>query len=136
MRQLQSKVRPELVVLPRQICEKLRDVILTADVMFVNGLPHFVTLSRGIKLVTIEYLPSRTATQLHKSLVKVARIYRGGFLVKMCLMDMEFQKLEDGTTEVLINTTAAREHVTDIEHCIRTIKDRCRSIVSELPYKH
>ena len=38
--------------------EKLRDVILTAYVMFVIGVPHFVTLSRGMKLVTIEYLPA------------------------------------------------------------------------------
>eukprot|EP00956_Cyclotella_meneghiniana_P002565 scaffold3022_cov42-Cyclotella_meneghiniana.AAC.1 len=53
----------------------------------------------------------------------------------MCLMDMEFKKLEDGTTEVMINTTAAREHVTDIERYIRSIKDRCRSVLSELPYK-
>jgi hypothetical protein len=36
---------------------------------------------------------------------------------------------------VAINTTAAREHVSDIERCIRTIKDRCRSVLSELPYK-
>ena len=53
----------------------------------------------------------------------------------MCLMDMEFKKLEDNCTEVLVNTTAAREYVGDIERCIRTIKDRCRSVVSELPYK-
>jgi len=137
VRQRPSRVRPELIVLPQQMYEKLRDVVLTADVMFVNGLPHFVTLSRGIKLITIEFLPSRTAEQLHKSLQVVASIYRrGGFLVKMCLMDMEFKKLEEGSSEVLVNTTAAREHVTDIERCIRTIKERCRSIISELPYKH
>ena len=53
----------------------------------------------------------------------------------MCLMDMEFKKLEDGCTEVAINTTAAREHVGDVERCIRSIRDRCRGIVSELPYK-
>ena len=47
----------------------------------------------------------------------------------MCLMDMEFKKLEDGFTEVAINTTAAREHV------VHLIRDRCRTIVSELPCK-
>eukprot|EP00956_Cyclotella_meneghiniana_P009213 scaffold12647_cov40-Cyclotella_meneghiniana.AAC.2 len=136
VRQRPHRVRPELIVLPQQMYERLRDVILTADVMFVNGLPFFVTLSRDIKLGTLEFLPSRTTDQLHKSLETVARIYRrGGFLVKMCLMDMEFKKLEDGTTEVMINTTAAREHVTDIERYIRSIKDRCRSVMSELPYK-
>jgi hypothetical protein len=51
-------------------------------------------------------------------------------------MDMEFKKLEGETTEVIVNTTAAREHVGDIERCIRSIRDRCRSIVSELPYKN
>eukprot|EP00956_Cyclotella_meneghiniana_P038953 scaffold162906_cov46-Cyclotella_meneghiniana.AAC.1 len=136
VRQRPHRVRPELIVLPQQLYERLRDVVLTADVMFVNGLPFFVTLSRDIKLGTLEFLPSRTTDQLHKSLQTVARIYRrGGFLVKMCLMDMEFKKLEDGTTEVMINTTAAREHVTDIERYIRSIKDRCRSVLSELPYK-
>ena len=64
VRQRPSRVRPELIVLPQQMYEKLRDVILTADVMFVNGWPNFVTLSRGIKLITIEFLPSRTADQL------------------------------------------------------------------------
>jgi hypothetical protein len=39
-------------------------VTLVADVMFVNGLPFLVTSSRGISLVTIEYLPSRTAKRL------------------------------------------------------------------------
>ena len=95
-------------MLQKQIYEKLRDVVLTADVMFVNGLSC-------IKLVTLEYLPSRTAAQLHKSLLNVSRIYRrGGFLVKMCLMDMEFKKLEDDTTEVAINTTAAIESMWQI----------------------
>jgi hypothetical protein len=137
VRKRPHRVRPELITIPQELYERTRDVILTADVMFVDGLPFFVTLSRGIKLVTLEFLPSRTTDQLHKSLLAVARLYRrGGFLVKlMALMDMEFKKLEDGSTEVAINTTVAREHVSDIERCIRIIKDRCRSVLSELPYK-
>ena len=75
MRQHPHKVRPELIVIPRQLYhERTKDVILTADVMFVDGLPFFVTLSRGIKLITLEFLPSRTTNQLHNSLVAVARL--------------------------------------------------------------
>ncbi len=137
MRQRPRRVRPELVSIPQQLYERLRDVVLAADVMFVNGLPFFVTLSRGIKLLTTEFLPSCTANQLHDSLQTVARLYRrGGFLVKMCLMDMEFKPLEDVSKDVPINTTATREHVTDVERSIRVIKDRCRSVISEVPYKH
>jgi hypothetical protein len=131
-----SRVRPVLITIPQQLYERLRDVILTADVMFANGLPFFVTLSRDIKLRTIEYLPSRTKKQLHASLQSVARLYRrGGFLIKMCLMDMEFKPLEDISTDIPVNTTAAREHVGDVEREIRVIKDRSRSTLSEVPYK-
>lgn len=35
-----------------------------------------------------------------------------------------------------MNTTAAREHVGDIERSIRTVRERARCINSELPYGH
>ncbi|KAL7503745.1 hypothetical protein ACHAXN_001495 [Cyclotella atomus] len=105
--------------------------------MFANGLPFFVTHSRDIKLKTIEFLPSHTAEQLLSSLESVARLYpRGGFIVKLCLMDMEFKPLEKLSKDIPVNITAAREHVNDIERSIRVIKDRSQSVVSELPYKH
>jgi hypothetical protein len=86
--------------------------------------------------MTAEFLSSRTVDRLVSSLNTVRAIYRrGGFLVRVALMDMEFVKLEDKSEWVLINTTAAREHVTDIERSIRTVKDRCRSVLSEVPYK-
>jgi hypothetical protein len=58
VRQKPGKVRPDYVKIPQQLFERLRDVTLTADLMFVNGLPFFVTLSRGIKMGTTEFTPS------------------------------------------------------------------------------
>ena len=84
--------------------------ILAADVMFANGLPFFVTHSRDIKLKTIEFLPSHTAEQLLSSLESVARLYpRGGFIVKLCLMDMEFKPLEKLSKDIPVKITGARE---------------------------
>eukprot|EP00804_Cyclotella_cryptica_P026860 CCRYP_019980-RA/>CCRYP_019980-RA protein AED:0.34 eAED:-0.36 QI:0/-1/0/1/-1/0/1/0/208 len=104
--------------------------------MFVNGLPFLVTLSRDIKLGSIEFLPSRTAKQLTNALEKVFLIYRrGGYFVRTCLMDMEFEKLKTQMTSVDINTMAAREHVGDIKWYIRVIKERACSVASQLPYK-
>ena len=137
VRKRQGKVRPEFVQIPPQLYERLRDVVLTADVMFVNGLPFFVSRSRAIKLITSEFLPSRTADQLYANLMKVVRLYRrGGYLIRLVLMDMEFETLKDKCEDVTINTTAAREHVSDIERAIREIKERARSVISELPFKH
>ena len=76
--------------------------------MFVNGVAFLITLSRQIRLVTIEHVPSLTALQLSNSLTKVKRLYgRGGFTVKIILMDMEFTKIENDMEDVVINTTAA-----------------------------
>jgi hypothetical protein len=54
-------IRVDYVEIPQDIIKTHKYVTLVADVMFVNGLPFLVTLSRGISLVTIEYLPSLTA---------------------------------------------------------------------------
>ena len=80
--------------------------------MFVNGLLFLVTSSRGISLMTIEYLPSRTAKHLADTLQRVLTIYNtAGFIVQTALMDMEFEKLKPLMPNITLNTTAACEHV-------------------------
>jgi hypothetical protein len=100
-------VRIEYVQIPWDFGELHKYVSLVADVIFVNGLPFLVTSSRGISLVTIEYLKSRTAKRLIDTLERVIRIYRkAGFIVQTALMDMEFEKLIDKLPNVILNTTA------------------------------
>jgi hypothetical protein len=109
--------------------------MITANVMFVNGIAFLTTLSQKLRLSTIEKLPSRTATQLSNSLTKIVRLYaRTGFIVRVIMMDQEFDKVEDACEMVEINTTVARKHVGKIERFIRTIKERSRALVSDLPY--
>jgi hypothetical protein len=50
-------------------------------------------------------------------------------------MDREFECLRDDTPKINMNTTAASEHVPDIERQIRVIKERMRAIKSTLPFK-
>ena len=42
--------------LPPSVHERYKVVTLTADIMFVNAIPFFVSLSRKIKFGTIEAL--------------------------------------------------------------------------------
>ena len=135
VRQRPDKVRPEYVSIPRSLFERIQNVTLAADVMFVNGLPFIVTISRAIKLITVEYLPSRTAEMLCDKLRKINKLYQcGGYNIRTSLMDMEFEPLVDKLTEMNVNTTAAREHVGDNERAIHTIKECCRCVISDLPY--
>jgi hypothetical protein len=93
--------------------------MLVADVSFINSLPLLVTSSRGISLMTIEFLPSRTAKCLALTLEQVIRVYGvARFIVPVALMDMEFEKLKDVLLNIMINTTAAKEHVGEIERKI------------------
>eukprot|EP00804_Cyclotella_cryptica_P018594 CCRYP_011401-RA/>CCRYP_011401-RA protein AED:0.49 eAED:0.45 QI:0/0/0/1/0/0.5/2/0/135 len=68
VQQQPDRVRPEYVPIPRALNERVKDVTVAVDVVFVNGLLLFMTLSRGIKLVTAEFLPSQTADQLCSAL--------------------------------------------------------------------
>jgi hypothetical protein len=51
------------------------------------------------------------------------------------MMDMEFDKLKNLLAHVVLNTTAAREHVGEIERKIRVIKERARGTINTLLYK-
>ena len=75
VRQNPERVDPVYTAIPRDFYELHRFETLTADVMFVNGIPFLVTLSRKIKMLTAEYLPSRTAKQLSSSLTKIVKVY-------------------------------------------------------------
>jgi hypothetical protein len=128
-------VHTEYVQIPRDFVEQHKYVTLVADVLFVNGLPFLVNSLRGITVVKVEYLKSRTAKKLVHTLERVVHIYgMAGFIVQTALMDMEFKKLKDKFPNVILNTTAAREHVGEIEKKIRVVKERARCTTSILPY--
>ena len=50
-------------------------------------------------------------------------------------MDNDFEKLRNLVPILAINTTAAREHVPEVEWKIRLIKERGRGILNTLPFK-
>ena len=58
----------DCIYIAQQIVQKNKDVMLTADVMFVNNLLFVVTSGQGIGLIMEEFMPTCTATQLACSL--------------------------------------------------------------------
>jgi hypothetical protein len=115
-----------------------RDVTLGGDIMFVNKLPFFVTISRNIKFCTAQLIPD----QKHETLTKAVRDVRAtymkrGFRVKNLLMDGQFEVLRGNLAEfqITLNTVAMGEHVPEVERHIRTIKERARCVYNSLPFK-
>jgi hypothetical protein len=136
IRMAPESVRVEHVEIPLAILDRHRVVTLMVDCMFVNGVPFLVTPSRGITMITAEHTPSRTAKNLADGIRRVMDLYvRGGFQVGTVLMDNEFEPLRQLIPIIVVNTTAAKEHVPEIERRIRLIKDHGRAILNTLPYK-
>ena len=91
--------------------------------MFVNGIPFLNTFSRDIRFGTAEHVPSLTAKQLAKYLMKVVKLYvKGGFFACNVLVDGIFEKAKPEISLVDINISAAREHVAEIERYHSTLK--------------
>ena len=77
--------------------------------MFVNGNTLMITSARKLKSVTVEHIPSQTAEQLSKSLSKVIKLYRGGgFILRVIMTKMDFEKVEKLLRNVEVNISAAR----------------------------
>jgi hypothetical protein len=121
--------------MPSEIMEIYHDVTLAIDITFVNKVPFFITVARGIKFGTIEVLTNRQTQTVRDCLKKVVRLYMArGFHVTTILADNEFKPLRQWYPS--LNTCAANEHVPEIERYIRTIKDRSCSTYRMLLYRY
>ena len=98
-----------------------------------------LTLGKRIKFMTLENVPDRKAITLLRGLHAVRNIYlEQGHAVSTMFMDNEFAPLANDMkgVQINLNTTAAREHVPEIERQIRVVKERGRSIYNTLPFAH
>ena len=112
-------------------------VTITTDAMFINGISFLGTFLRKIKFRPAEVVPKGTANSLAKHLKKVPMLYaRGSFIVNLALMDKEVDALKEHVPFLQINTTAAREHVGEIERKSRTTKERVRCTTRKFPFRY
>ena len=132
---------PHVVVeytgVPKQLIKSFRDVTLAIDIMFVNKMPFFVTVSRNIKFRTVEFMEGRRVEHAAKAFRSAARLYpKRGFKVKTVLSDNEFEAIRDDITKTGadLHCAGVGKHTPEIERQIRTIKDRCRCVYGIVPY--
>ena len=125
------------MAVPRSLVDANKAFTLAAGVFFVDGTAFLLTVAQRIKFVTAEHLPVRTALSLSKHMKRVLDVYgRAGFRVRTILMDGEFEKLKPLMPSVECNTTAAKEHVSEAERTIRTLKERVRGLLNTLPFEN
>ena len=128
----------DYVAVPPQILSANKHISLSGDIFFVNRIPFFATISDHIKFTTAEHIANRKLHQLVLATKHAQALYTArGFHVKFMLMDGEFVPLKHdlSTAGIVLNTTAANEHVPKIERQIRVIKERVRATRHTLPFK-
>ena len=131
------KVTGEVIPCPHHILQHYNNITLVADVMYVNGIPFFVTKSRHIMFGTINALPSNNDINIIGEIHRIQGIYQQrGLHIHTILMDGAFSQLAaNGDLHVTVNTTSRDEHVGDIERYIHTIKERMRCRYNTLPFQ-
>jgi hypothetical protein len=78
----------DYVEIPKEILDMNKAVTIAADVMFVNGLSFVVTILEKIKFTTTEYVPSRSQSNIVKSIIKIVSLYKTrGFNPNTAFMD-------------------------------------------------
>jgi len=77
---------------PLDVYEQYKEVTLSVDVMFVNQLPMFITVSHHIKFGTVALINNCQRSTLVESLRQVQTIYlQRGFVICAVLADGEFE---------------------------------------------
>jgi hypothetical protein len=135
VRKTTEHVQPKYQDIPWAIMDIHRDVTVAADIMFVNRIGFFMSISRNIKFGTAEMIQNRKTKSLLTSVKGVESIYaKRGFRLHTLLMDNEFEHLRGDLAmmKIHLNVVSIGEHVSEIERYNRTTKERTRSVYNTL----
>lgn len=125
------------VNIPPSIMETYRNVTLAADIMFINKICFFMTISRNIKFYTAEMITNQKMPTILHAIKQLKAIYmKRGFNITTILMDGQFEPLRTDLAglNISLNSVSRDEHVPEIERAIRTVKERVRSVYNVLPF--
>jgi hypothetical protein len=126
-----SHVRDTPTTLPVQIMSRYKDVTVAGDIMYVNTIPFFMSVSRHINFGTAGMITSETSKILLTAIKQVKRAYaHRGFSFRTMLLHVQFEPLRVDLAGlgITMNRVARDKHVPEIERYIRTAKERTRYI--------
>ena len=138
-----SKATPavdDVVAIPKRLLYLHKNVHLFLDIMYVNGLPFLMSISKHLYYQSAIYLKDEKADTLYKAMDGIFNKYNNaGYKIKHISADNQFQPSLEAIQDelrVTLHFAAAQEHVPEAERNIRTVKDTVRSVSASLPYKY
>ena len=139
-----TRTKPKTVIMdsfevPQELKFDNRDVELCIDIMCMQGMPFLVTISKNIKLITVAKLANRKKETIAEALDTTLVLHNNaGFIITDIHGDLEFKCLEQDLAQedngITLHCVARGQHVPEVEHCVRTIKERIRVLWNALPH--
>ena len=129
-----------MVSIPHELCDAQCNVCLYIDLMYVNGMPFFTTISKNIKYHTTMWVADHTAPTFTSLVESILKLYQwASFEVMEVCADCKFkpvlQVLQDSGWSFLTNLANTQEHVHEAEcnNCI--LKEHICTTYDGIPYK-
>lgn len=124
------------VPIPSAILATHRNVTLSADFFYVQGLPFFHSISRGIGYRTVRPVSDRSRATILAETQHAVHLYQArGFTAHDLHADHEFECIRHSLLPIALDVVAPDSHVGEIERSIETVKGRLRSAIHGLPFK-
>jgi hypothetical protein len=133
-------VTRDYVKVPLELMKLHEELFLTTDILFVNKNPFFLTLRHKITFTAVNHLTYRTVPQIFKAFKEIYQYYlQRGFHITVVHADIKFAPMKPLIESIpggtMINLASANEHVSEIEHRIRVVKERCWDTRHSLPFE-
>jgi hypothetical protein len=113
----------EAVPIPPPILEHHRNITVCADIFFVQGLPFFHTIMRGVGFRTAKPVNDRSKDVILQE-IRAIKLYQSrGFTTRDVHADQEFECMRDKIRPVNLNLVPADGHEGEVERFIRAIKE-------------
>ena len=129
----------DYVDVPPAVFDSNKDTTLSADILFLNRITFYATMSRRIKFTTEKAIPSRKLPQLIKSTQSVLEFYsQSGFKFTTTMMDGEFIPMRRELTAMGVhpNFATENEHMPEIERHICVLKEHAQACCRSLPFTY
>src|SRR5210317_1268682 len=126
----------EIVELPVELYEDMKNATLCADFFYVNRITVFHTISRRLGYRTVSFPTSRSKASIMKEIRDVRQIYHSrGFRITDMHTDNEFKAIGNEVLPIRLTCCGVDDHVPEVERSIQTIKNESRTVCHAMPYK-
>ena len=126
--------KPVIVNTPNALLSGIGPVRLHVGIVCANGNTFLHAMLENIRLLTLQWIQSRSKTSLQTNLEDVVRKCNANdFAVKHMDVDMEFECLKESMPNMSFDIVSPDDYESVVERSIRTAKEGVCCLVQQLP---